>query len=324
MHTDAHTHTHTHTQTHTQSHPLSFLLGPFRHIAATRVALRVLGVTCRISIHSLVEGIIDSSASHSLPHQIKCDRLQPICSSCVKYKATCVRTAFPAGAPLSTVSVEAIGTPGLRVTTAAKRDRFHTETEILDSCLRDVQTLQINRLRKIELFFDRLGIDETRLDEISWFTEQLKSQRESIDASNGIAYDNDEVCSIGWRWLCISRDNGRIVLTAVSFVAHGKAGSKNVNLLDQASLAAPPSHQTHPANSRHPPGVCKGKHAKDPARKLIGVSSLTCLPVSSSSLCPHKPQDPQLRCRQPRLRLATFIAPLQSPCSSLDAFPCLS
>lgn len=195
-HTDARTpfsllHTYTHTRHHILCHlslDPSHLLG--RHASPSRLQSRV-------DFQSTPLKLTDPRLPTLVNKQIKCDRLQPVCSSCVKYKATCVRTAFPAGAPLSTVSVEAIGAPGLRVTTSAKRDRFHTETEILDSCLRDVQTLQINRLRKIELFFDRLGIDETRLDEISWFTEQLKSQRESIDASNGISYGNEEVCSMG-------------------------------------------------------------------------------------------------------------------------------
>ncbi|KAF9410611.1 hypothetical protein BGZ94_001590, partial [Podila epigama] len=107
---------------------------------------------------------------------IKCDRLEPTCSSCIKYKATCLRTAFPAGAPLSTVSIEAIGGPGLRIrATSGKRDRHYSEAEVLDSCLRDVQKLQATRLRRIEQFFDRLGIDEKRLDEISWIAEQINS-----------------------------------------------------------------------------------------------------------------------------------------------------
>ncbi|KAG0366971.1 hypothetical protein BGZ54_004622 [Gamsiella multidivaricata] len=104
---------------------------------------------------------------------IRCDRLEP-------YKATCVRTAFPAGAPLSTVSVEAIGGVGHRALPSGKRDRHLTETEILDSCLRDVRSMQMNRLRRIEQFFDRLGIDETRLDEVGWLTEQIKAQQESV------------------------------------------------------------------------------------------------------------------------------------------------
>ncbi|KAF8943740.1 hypothetical protein BGZ47_005094 [Haplosporangium gracile] len=111
---------------------------------------------------------------------IKCDRLEPVCSSCVKYKAPCLRTALPAGVPLSTVSVDAIGTPGLRIlTNAGKRDRHFSETEILDSCLRDVQSLQMNRLRRIEQFFDRVGIEENRLEEVGWLSEQIKMQCES-------------------------------------------------------------------------------------------------------------------------------------------------
>ncbi|KAK3818409.1 MAG: fungal-specific transcription factor domain-containing protein [Benniella sp.] len=125
--------------------------------------------------------------------RIKCDRLEPTCSSCVKYKATCVRTAFPAGAPLSTVSVDAIGGPGLRILTAGKRDRHLTETEILDSCLRDVRALQMNRLRRMEQFFDRLGIDETRLDEVSWLTEQIKLQQESSPGSVDTQYQFEEI-----------------------------------------------------------------------------------------------------------------------------------
>ncbi|KAF8939810.1 fungal-specific transcription factor domain-containing protein [Dissophora ornata] len=125
--------------------------------------------------------------------QIKCDRLEPTCSSCIKYKATCVRTAFPAGAPLSTVSVDAIGGPGLRVLTPGKRDRHLTETEILDSCMRDVKSLQLNRLRRIEQFFDRLGIDETRLDEVGWIAEQIKLQQEATSGSEDARYHPEEV-----------------------------------------------------------------------------------------------------------------------------------
>ncbi|KAF9968026.1 hypothetical protein BGZ70_007134 [Mortierella alpina] len=125
--------------------------------------------------------------------RIKCDRLEPTCSSCIKYKATCVRTAVPAGAPLSTVSVEAIGGHGLRVmTSSGKRDRHLSETEVLDSCLRDVQSLQLNRLHRIEKFFDRLGIDETRLDEVSWLAEQLKVQQESMGSHDDLNYRPEE------------------------------------------------------------------------------------------------------------------------------------
>lgn len=41
----------------------------------------------------------------------------------------------------------------------------------------------MSRLRRMEQFLDRLGIDETRLDEVSWITEQIKSQQESNPAS---------------------------------------------------------------------------------------------------------------------------------------------
>ncbi|KAF9985144.1 hypothetical protein BGZ75_003319 [Mortierella antarctica] len=126
--------------------------------------------------------------------RIKCDRLEPTCSSCIKYKATCVRTAVPAGAPLSTVSVEAIGGHGLRVMTlTGKRDRHLSETEVLDSCLRDVQSLQLNRLHRIEKFFDRLGIDETRLDEVSWLAEQIKVQHESMGNHDDLNYRPEEI-----------------------------------------------------------------------------------------------------------------------------------
>lgn len=93
-----------------------------------------------------------------------------------------MRTAFPAGVPLSTVSVDAIG-PALRVLTNGKRDRHLTEAEILDSCLRDVKALQLSRVRRMEQFLDRLGLDEARLDEITWLTEQIKLQQESTPAS---------------------------------------------------------------------------------------------------------------------------------------------
>ncbi|KAF9105600.1 hypothetical protein BGX29_011900 [Mortierella sp. GBA35] len=126
--------------------------------------------------------------------RIKCDRLEPTCSSCIKYKAPCVRTAYPAG-PLSTVSMDAIGAPGLRIlTNAGKRDRYLTETEILDSCLRDVQSLQMNRLRRIEQFFDRVGIEETRLEEVGWLSEQIKMQHESTHGAHPDQnYHPDEV-----------------------------------------------------------------------------------------------------------------------------------
>lgn len=124
--------------------------------------------------------------------QIKCDRLEPTCSSCIKYKATCLRTAFPAGAPLSTVSADAIG-PGLRIQTAiGKRNRHYSESEVLDSCLRDVQALQVSRLRRIEQFFDRLGIDEKRLDEVSWIAEQIRLH-EANNPSIDLHYRPEEV-----------------------------------------------------------------------------------------------------------------------------------
>ncbi|KAF9580556.1 hypothetical protein BGW38_002737, partial [Lunasporangiospora selenospora] len=115
--------------------------------------------------------------------RIKCDRLEPTCSSCTKYKASCVRTFFPAGAPLSTVSVDSVGTTGLRIlTSVGKRDRDLSEAEVLDSCLRDVQSLQLSRLRRIEMFFDRLNIDEVRLDELGWLAEQIKAQQAGTSA----------------------------------------------------------------------------------------------------------------------------------------------
>ncbi|KAF9143255.1 hypothetical protein BGX30_000938 [Mortierella sp. GBA39] len=120
---------------------------------------------------------------------------QPVCSSCVKYKAPCLRTALPAGVPLSTVSVDAIGTPSLRIlTSAGKRDRHFSETEILDSCLKDVQSLQMNRLRRIEQFFDRVGIEENRLEEVGWLSEQIKIQHESTHGTHpDLNYRPEEV-----------------------------------------------------------------------------------------------------------------------------------
>ncbi|KAF9431735.1 hypothetical protein BGZ76_011756 [Entomortierella beljakovae] len=129
--------------------------------------------------------------------RIKCDRLEPTCSSCVKYKATCVRTVFPAGLPLSTVSVEATG--GLRVLTSGKRDRHLSETEILDSCLRDVRSLQLSRIRRIEQFFDRLDIDETRLDEIGWIADQIKSYQESNPGSANNYHPEEIIEKLGPR-----------------------------------------------------------------------------------------------------------------------------
>ncbi|KAF9929655.1 hypothetical protein FBU30_001384 [Linnemannia zychae] len=127
--------------------------------------------------------------------RIKCDRLQPICSSCIKYKAPCLRTALPAGLPLSTVSVDAIGVPGLRIlTNTGKRVRDFSETEILDSCLRDVQSLQMNRLRRIEKFFDRVGIEENRLEEVGWLSEQIRMQHESAHGNDpDSTYKTEEV-----------------------------------------------------------------------------------------------------------------------------------
>ncbi|KAF8985429.1 hypothetical protein BGZ46_004287 [Entomortierella lignicola] len=37
----------------------------------------------------------------------------------------------------------------------------------------------MNRIRRIEQFFDRLDIDETRLDEVAWLTEQIRMQHDS-------------------------------------------------------------------------------------------------------------------------------------------------
>ncbi|KAF9930347.1 hypothetical protein BGZ65_005405, partial [Modicella reniformis] len=86
----------------------------------------------------------------------------------------------------------ATGTPGLRILTSGKRDRHLVETEILDSSLRDVRSLQMNRLRRVEQFLDRLGIDETRLDEVGWLTEHIKSQQESAPGSVDNQYHLDE------------------------------------------------------------------------------------------------------------------------------------
>ncbi|KAF9166459.1 hypothetical protein DFQ26_007847 [Actinomortierella ambigua] len=122
-------------------------------------------------------------------YSIKCDRLEPTCSSCIKYKAVCVRT--PNQTSLYQNSMDTVGNSSqyggtLRAQGAAKRDRNLSEAEILDSCLRDVQVLQMNRLRRIEQFFDRLGIDEQRLEEIGWLTDQLKVSHEAQLANGTI------------------------------------------------------------------------------------------------------------------------------------------
>ncbi|KAI1315980.1 hypothetical protein EDD11_010562 [Mortierella claussenii] len=150
------------------------------------------------SDHSLFNNHVGAKKQKTTPpcdrcrqRRIKCDRLEPTCSSCIKYKATCVRTAFPAGVPLSTVSVDAIGGPGLRGLTPGKRDRHLTETEILDSCLHNVQSVQMHRLRRIEQFFDMLRIDETRLEEVGWLTKQIKAHQEHAIATNSPRSDRD-------------------------------------------------------------------------------------------------------------------------------------
>ena len=121
--------------------------------------------------------------------QIRCDRLEPTCSSCIKYKAQCFRTCHSGG-----ISSFDNNGQGIRVTTSSnKRDRNITEAEILDSCLRNVQSLQMNRLRRIEQFFDRLNIDETRLDEIGWIADQVKSHQECNPTSSFGAYQYEEV-----------------------------------------------------------------------------------------------------------------------------------
>ena len=89
--------------------------------------------------------------------------------------------------------MDAIGGPDPRVLAPGKRDRHLTEAEILDSCLRDVKSLQLNRLRRIEQFFDRLGIDETRLDEVGWIAEQIKMQLEATSGSEDTCYRPEEV-----------------------------------------------------------------------------------------------------------------------------------
>ncbi|KAF9902198.1 hypothetical protein EC991_005211 [Linnemannia zychae] len=91
--------------------------------------------------------------------------------------------------------MDPVGAPGLRIlTNSGKRDRRLTETEILDSCLRDVQSLQMNRLRRIEQFFDRVGIEENRLEEIGWLSEQIKVQHESTHGTHpDLNYRPEEV-----------------------------------------------------------------------------------------------------------------------------------
>ncbi|KAF9109458.1 hypothetical protein BGX27_007591 [Mortierella sp. AM989] len=51
----------------------------------------------------------------------------------------------------------------------------------------------MNRLRRIEQFFDRLGIDETRLDEVSWLADQIKMQHEGNPSSADIYYRPEEI-----------------------------------------------------------------------------------------------------------------------------------
>ncbi|KAG0003044.1 hypothetical protein BGZ79_001806 [Entomortierella chlamydospora] len=50
----------------------------------------------------------------------------------------------------------------------------------------------MNRLRRIEQFLDKLGIDETRLDEVSWLADQIKMQQESNPGSADIQYRPEE------------------------------------------------------------------------------------------------------------------------------------
>ncbi|KAF9123952.1 hypothetical protein BGW39_008579 [Mortierella sp. 14UC] len=91
--------------------------------------------------------------------------------------------------------MDSVGVPGLRImTNAGKRDRHFTETEILDSCLRDVQSLQMHRLRRIEQFFDRVGIEENRLEEVGWLSEQIRVQHESTHGTHpDLSYRPEEV-----------------------------------------------------------------------------------------------------------------------------------
>lgn len=57
----------------------------------------------------------------------------------------------------------------------------------------------MNRLRRIEQFFDRVGIEENRLEEVGWLSEQIKIQHESTHGTHpDLNYRPEEViqCSV--------------------------------------------------------------------------------------------------------------------------------
>lgn len=54
----------------------------------------------------------------------------------------------------------------------------------------------MNRLRRIEQFFDRVGIEENRLEEVGWLSEQIKMQHESTHGTHpDLNYRPEEVIS---------------------------------------------------------------------------------------------------------------------------------
>jgi len=151
--------------------------------------------------------------------------------------------------------VDAIGGPGLRILTAGKRDRHLTETEILDSCLRDVRALQMSRLRRMEQFFDRLGIDETRLDEVSWLTEQIKLQQESSPGSVDTQYQFEEVCGSGCaaRVFAVCHHHGTGIKKfnnrSPSLLDLGTVRTSCILFLGEAALPIAPSNKACTADS---------------------------------------------------------------------------
>ncbi|KAF9970622.1 hypothetical protein BGZ73_006642 [Actinomortierella ambigua] len=224
----------------------------------------------------------DPSAAHSKKQKttppcdrcrqrrIKCDRLEPTCSSCIKYKAVCVRT--PNQSSLYPNSMDAMGNSNqygaLRCQGPTKRDRTLSEAEILDSCLRDVQMLQMNRLRRIEQFFDRLGIDEQRLEEIGWLTDQLKVSQET-QLANG-AIDSQLQAQLG------------------PSVPQPWATRLQPLLMAAKRLPPPPAKSLTTIASETPAGNTPKKQTREPKTAKLTNAAEFLLPASASIPYPSK------------------------------------
>ncbi|KAG0229201.1 hypothetical protein BGW42_001757 [Actinomortierella wolfii] len=156
----------------------------------------------------------------------------------------------------------------LRVqSTGGKRVR-PSEAEILDSCLRDVQALQMSRLHRIEQFFDRLGIDERRLEEIGWLTDQLKATQEAQLASSGV--DAQFQAQLG------------------PSVPQHWATQLQPLLMAAKRLPPAPSKTQTPVPSETSAGNSPKKQTKEPRTAKLTSAAEFLLPASASTPYPSK------------------------------------